>query len=119
MKPMPTVVMGPSVQVLVVDDDDDVRNALCEELARDYAVSVASNGQEAFRILSSRRFDVVISDLRMPDHDGIEVLDYAREQDAGVIRVLLTGYVDERAHLALLRADAPFKVGKPWHDEIE
>ena len=107
------------ISVLVVDDDEDVRVALCDELSRDYAVSTARNGQEAFSALSARRFDVVISDLKMPDHDGIEVLDFAHEQDAEVIRVLLTGYVDERAHRALLRAGAPYKVGKPWHDEIE
>ena len=35
------------------------------------------------------------------------------------MRVLLTGYLDERAHRALLSPDAPYKVGKPWHDEIE
>lgn len=108
-----------AVSILVVDDDDDVRHALCEELSPQYAVTPAAGAVEAFAALSARRFDVVISDLRMPEHDGIEVLDFARDQQAGIIRILLTGYVDERARAALLAPDAPFKVGKPWYDEIE
>ncbi len=108
-----------TVSILIVDDDDDVRAALFDELSRDYRVEAATCGREAFAALAARTFDAVISDLKMPDHDGIEVLDFARAQDPEVIRILLTGYVDERAHAALLRPDAPFKVGKPWYDEIE
>jgi signal transduction histidine kinase len=55
----------------------------------------------------------------MPEHDGIEVLDFARVHQGDAVRILLTGYLDERAHDALLRPDAPYKVGKPWHDEVE
>ena len=107
------------VSILVVDDDDDVRAALCDELSSHYAITPAAGGAEAFAALATRPFDVIISDLRMPDHDGIEVLDFARDQQPGIIRILLTGYTDERAHSALLVPDAPYKVGKPWHDEIE
>ena len=111
--------MTSPVSILIVDDDDDVRAALYDELSRDYKVESATCGEEAFAALAAHTYDVVISDLKMPDHDGIEVLDFARLQDPGVIRILLTGYADERAHAALLRPDAPFKVGKPWYDEIE
>ncbi len=107
------------IHILVVDDDDEVRASLIDELSGDYAVDQAASGVEAFDALSSRAYDVVISDLRMPDHDGIEVLDFARRRDPDVIRVLLTGYLDEDAHQALLSPDAPYKVGKPWHDEVE
>ncbi len=107
------------VSILVVDDDDDVRSALLDELSSRYDVTSAACGGDAIAALSERPFDVVISDLRMPDHDGIEVLDFARSQHDGIIRILLTGYADDRAHEALMRPDAPYKVGKPWYDEIE
>ncbi len=107
------------VSILVVDDDDDVREALLDELSPHYVVTSASCGEEAFALLSANRFDVVISDLRMPDHDGIEVLDFAQVQQHGIVRILLTGYLDDRAHAALMVPGAPYKVGKPWHDEIE
>jgi C4-dicarboxylate-specific signal transduction histidine kinase/FixJ family two-component response regulator len=108
-----------SARILIVDDDDHVREALVDELSDMYQVEAVASGREAFDALALKRYDVVISDLKMPDHDGIEVLDFAREHQEDAVRVLLTGYLDERAQRALLRPDAPFKVGKPWHDEIE
>ncbi len=108
-----------SARILVVDDDAHVRDALYEELRAQYSVDTAASGTDAFEALSTEQYDVVISDLRMPDHDGIEVLEFARQHQRDAVRVLLTGYVDENAHAALLSPDAPYKVGKPWHDEIE
>jgi len=106
-------------RILVVDDDDHVRDALVDELSSTYTVEAVGSGSEAFDALVTQQYDVIISDLKMPDHDGIEVLEFARDHQRDVVRVLLTGYLDERAQRALLSPDAPYKVGKPWHDEIE
>lgn len=108
-----------NARILIVDDDDHVRDALLDELSSAYRVETVSCGNDAFEALTSKQYDVIISDLRMPDHDGIEVLEFARQHQRDAVRVLLTGYLDERAHRALLNPDAPYKVGKPWHDEIE
>jgi len=106
-------------RILVVDDDDHVREALIDELSTSYVVEAVSSGNEAFDALAMHQYDVIISDLKMPDHDGIEVLEFARQHQRDAVRVLLTGYLDERAQRALMTPDAPYKVGKPWHDEIE
>ena len=106
-------------RILVVDDDDHVREALVDELSESYRVEAVASGNEAFDALTEHQYDVIISDLKMPDHDGIEVLEFARMHQRDAVRVLLTGYVDERAQRALMSPDAPYKVGKPWHDEIE
>jgi signal transduction histidine kinase len=111
--------MSKSARILVVDDDDHVREALVDELSPTYRVEAVSCGIEAFDAIALHQYDVIISDLKMPDHDGIEVLEFARQHQRDAVRVLLTGYLDERAHRALLSPDAPYKVGKPWHDEIE
>jgi signal transduction histidine kinase len=108
-----------TARILIVDDDDHVRDALVDELSSNYRVEAVASGCEAFDALAVQQYDVIISDLKMPDHDGIEVLEYARQHQRDPVRVLLTGYVDERAQRALLSPDAPYKVGKPWHDEIE
>ena len=108
-----------TARILVVDDDDHVREALVDELSQSYRVEAVSSGGEAFDALSMHQYDVIISDLKMPDHDGIEVLEFARLHQRDAVRVLLTGYLDERAQRALMTPDAPYKVGKPWHDEIE
>lgn len=111
--------MKSTARILVVDDDDHVREALFDELSAQYRVEAVGSGNEAFQALSAKQYDVVISDFKMPDHDGIEVLEFARTHQRDAIRVLLTGYLDERAQRALMSPDAPYKVGKPWHDEIE
>jgi signal transduction histidine kinase len=108
-----------TARILVVDDDDHVREALVDELSETYRVEAVSSGGEAFDALANSQYDVIISDLKMPDHDGIEVLEFARRHQRDAVRVLLTGYLDERAQRALMSPDAPYKVGKPWHDEIE
>jgi signal transduction histidine kinase len=108
-----------SASILIVDDDDHVREALVDELSGSYRVQAVGSGGEALDALASNQYDVVISDLKMPDHDGIEVLEYARERQGDAVRVLLTGYLDDRANRALMGPGAPYKVGKPWHDEIE
>jgi signal transduction histidine kinase len=106
-------------RILIVDDDDHVRDALVDELSPHYSVEAVGSGGEAMDALVAQQYDVIISDLKMPDRDGIEVLEFARQHQRDPVRVLLTGYLDERARLALLTPDAPYKVGKPWHDEIE
>lgn len=108
-----------TARILIVDDDDHVREALVDELSPTYSVEAVGSGGEAFDALAMHQYDVIISDLRMPDHDGIEVLEFARRHQRDPVRVLLTGYLDDRARDALLTPDAPYKVGKPWHDEIE
>lgn len=108
-----------SAHILIVDDDDHVREALVDELSGSYRVEAVGSGGEAMDALASQQYDVVISDLKMPDHDGIEVLEFARQRQGDAVRVLLTGYLDDRANRALLGPGAPYKVGKPWHDEIE
>lgn len=108
-----------TARILIVDDDDHVREALVDELSGTYRVEAVGSGGAAFTALSQQQYDVVISDLKMPDHDGIEVLEFARLHQRDAVRVLLTGYLDDHAQRALMSPDAPYKVGKPWHDEIE
>lgn len=106
-------------RVLIVDDDDAVLDTLGEELSTSYEVTRASCGLQAVETLDHTSFDVVISDLRMPDLSGVEVLEHARGVQPGIIRILLTGYLDEGARRATLQPDAPFKIAKPWHDALE
>lgn len=61
--------------VLVVDDDDDLRKAIVRDFTRrGYRVLAAASGRQALAIVKSQPVDVVLSDVRMPDGDGIELL---------------------------------------------
>lgn len=81
------------VKVLVVDDDSLVRDLLCEILTEEgYSVDSASNGIEALEKLEAGRFDLVISDVEMPEMDGI---DLAREMRSisSVPLILMSGNI--------------------------
>ncbi len=106
-------------RILIVDDDDAVRAALIDELSPLYRVEAVASGGEALDALVTHEYDVIISDLEMPDHDGIEVLEFARSHQRDAVRVLLTGCLSDRVQRALRSPDAPYKVGKPWHNEID
>lgn len=70
--------MGASI--LVVDDDEQIRHVLRRKLEQcEYDVCEAANGREAIRALETAPFDLVLTDIVMPDTDGIETLRYVRK----------------------------------------
>src|SRR5258706_8715952 len=82
-------------RVLVVDDE----RLLLETAARvlrnaGYLVSMAGNGVEALALIAQTPFDAIISDIRMPEMGGIELLRAVRERDADVPVVLMTASPD-------------------------
>ncbi|MBT4141302.1 MAG: response regulator, partial [Candidatus Latescibacteria bacterium] len=65
-------------QILVVDDDNTFREFVVEVLQRkDYAVDAAENGQRAVEHMESKNYDLIVSDIRMPGMDGIQVFEKA------------------------------------------
>ncbi len=74
--------------ILIVDDNAELRDLLRDALTRmDYVATTAANGEEAFRAISQNRFDVVITDMLMPEKDGIEVMGELRrlQPDARIV----------------------------------
>lgn len=82
--------------VLVVDDEPDIRASLAAWLAHrlSWETRVAATGVEALRVASEWRPDVVVSDYRMPNMDGIEFLTELRRRLPGVRTMLLTAELD-------------------------
>lgn len=90
-------------RILVVDDEPDFRTALAFTFKKmGYQVVTASNGREAYNMISENPVDVVISDIQMPDGNGVELLDRTRaERPETPIILLVTGFADlstEEAH---------------------
>lgn len=82
-------------RVLVVDDDEALSSLFSKALrADDFAVESARNGREAGELLESRSFDVIVSDISMPEMNGIELLKMIRKHDLDVPVVLVTGQAD-------------------------
>jgi EAL domain-containing protein (putative c-di-GMP-specific phosphodiesterase class I) len=77
---------------LLVDDDADVRLLLARQLRQQgYYVDVAASGREAVDYVDQNSYDVIVTDVRMPSMDGIELLRVVRQHDLRVPVVLLTG----------------------------
>ncbi|GEM_PF-307973 len=88
-----TQIEMPSLNVLVIDDEDFVRETLADMLdALGHTVIAVDSGQSAFEIMSKQRFDLVFTDLSMPEVDGWDVANVIRNRWANTNIVMVTGY---------------------------
>ena len=79
--------------VLFVDDESGLRSLMAERLKeRGFEVVEAECGQKALDLLEQFAFDIVITDLRMPDVDGGRVIESAKARYPGIIVIVVTGY---------------------------
>jgi len=81
--------------ILLVDDNRDgllVRCSLLEEVG--YSVQKAANGEEGLKLFNSSRFDVVVTDYRMPRMNGVELIQKIRKVNPNIRVILLSGFVE-------------------------
>ena len=78
--------------ILIVDDEEIIREFLYEVLSEDYQISMASDGDEAIEQLTVSNFDLIITDLKMPKVSGEEVVKYARDVDPRPKVIVISGY---------------------------
>ena len=79
-------------KILVVDDNLKIRNLMALMLKDDgYSVSIAEDGISALRALESNEFDVLITDIRMPNMDGIELFNHVKRLYPQMPVIFLTG----------------------------
>lgn len=107
-------------KVLVVDDDEDIRNYVVEELSTDFHMLSASDGKEALKIIFDRKPDLVISDIIMPVMDGISLCNEIKQNITlnHIPVVLLTGKTDSSDNIAGLREGADAYITKPFNIDI-
>ncbi|MDZ4718239.1 MAG: response regulator transcription factor [Roseiflexaceae bacterium] len=85
--------MSQPARVLVVDDEKNIRLTLSTLIQRaGYDVTSAEGGAEAIGLLSTQRYDLLLVDLKMPEIDGMQVVAAARQQDADLAIIVLTGH---------------------------
>ena len=101
--------------VLVVDDESFIRQILSRMVSREgYRVSQASDGKDALKLLAESPCQIVISDIKMPNMDGIELLGEIKSHHAGTSVILITAYAGEYSAEDALAAGADAFITKPF-----
>ena len=96
-------------KILIVDDEIDVRKTIEAALQlENYMVKSAASGEAAIALLEADVFDLVITDMRMPGKDGVEVLRRIKEIDDTIEVIILTGYASIENAIETLRNDGAY-----------
>ncbi|MCP3997099.1 MAG: sigma-54-dependent Fis family transcriptional regulator, partial [bacterium] len=84
---------GPPIDVLIVDNDESHAEVVAESLDRvGFNCRVATSGTQGAEMIAETAFDVVITDLKMSDIDGLGILDHAKQQQPDAEVILMTGH---------------------------
>jgi len=103
-------------RVLLVDDDDAVRDMMLATLERKgFEVVAAANVTEALRCIATQSFDVLITDLHMPNPgDGFTVVTAMRHSQPAALTLLVSGYPDVQSAMAAIQLEADEIIVKPF-----
>ena len=107
--------------ILVVDDDKGLADNMVEYLTKfGYQASPAYGGREGLVKFEQGDFQLVITDLKMPEMDGMELMDAVKKLDSRVMVMVITGYGTIEAAVAAIKKGAYDYIPKPFKmDELE
>ncbi len=101
--------------ILFVDDEPDLVTTLTLGYERDFTVLGATSGREALAVVADQPIAVLVSDQRMPEMTGLEVVARARQLRPALVPMILTGYTEvEALARAVERGDIHGYLLKPW-----
>jgi signal transduction histidine kinase len=105
-------------QLLLVDDEPGILKVLGISLAdRGYRVSTAENGEGALRVFHEARPEIILTDIKMPGMDGIELLKRIKEESPNTEVIMITGHGEMELAIQSLKYDASDFITKPIDDE--
>lgn len=108
----------PLWRVLCVDDEPNILSSLRRLLRpHGYQITVANSGAEGLQVMAEQGFDLVLSDMRMPEMDGAQFLEQVRRRWPDTVRILLTGYADITSTVNAINKGEIYRyISKPWDD---
>ena len=113
--------MVDTARILVVDDDEKMRQLLAKVLQRDgHEVATAANGVEALQVLRGQSLDIVLTDIRMPAMDGMELLAQILELAPETTVIIMTAFGTVDSAVEAMRSGAFDYISKPFKmDEVQ
>jgi DNA-binding NtrC family response regulator len=112
-----TLIVRMVPSVLIVDDEKHTREGLQMALADSYDVSVAANADEAFNLMASDEYDVILTDLRMPGKSGLKVIDKALQLPHKPAVIMMTAYGNIESAVEAMKRGAVDFLTKPVNIE--
>lgn len=110
-----------SNKVLFVDDEINILNSIKRStMFEDYEALFAVSGEKALEVISENNISVIVSDMKMPNMNGLDLLKRVKEISPDTIRIVLSGYTQLGQILATVNSVGIFKyITKPWNDELD
>jgi putative two-component system response regulator len=103
------------ILILVVDDDDNCRRMLQDFFnITSFSCLVAANAAEALAILSREKVDLVVSDIKMAEKDGVELMQEVHQNFPQIPFIIMTGYAPEYSYESIINAGASDFIAKPF-----
>ena len=103
--------MKEKISILLIDDEEGSRQALTLLLKGSYDVTAAASGHEARQRLAAERFDIVITDLRLPDCSGIDLLKQVKSYHPTTEVILITGHASAETAVSAMKEESPDRCG--------
>lgn len=111
--------MAEKTKILVIDDEKRMCDSIKVLLSNiGYEVDIALNGRTGIEKLQSTSYDLVITDLMMPELDGFAVMKYIRENCSSTLVIVITGYASVESAVRAIRSGAYDYILKPFDFEI-
>ena len=102
------------LKILLVDDDEGIRKSFSTLLVkRGYKVDAKSSGHEAINCIKKSKYNILLTDLKMPNMTGIELLKEARKIDPDLGVIIMTGYGEIASYLEAMDMGAVEYLNKP------
>jgi len=93
-------------KILFVDDDQltlEILRKMLSGMCGEWDIHFTDNGPEALLLLTESDFEVIVSDMRMPEMDGTELLKKVREKHPDMVRIILSAFSDHKAIMRTVR----------------
>ena len=101
--------------MLIVDDEDSLREMLEELMANlGFSAESASNGADALKILENNKFTFLLTDMKMPGMDGLELIQTVDKRFSGISMIAMTGHTEGYKYVDVINAGASDFIKKPF-----